>query len=160
MKQWWLHLSIREQRTVIIGSVLLFFIVMYFFIWSPISDTVDTLQQNVVQDSELLSWMKITAPQINVTQVTSSAAHPVAAADLFGTVQQSLLSSGLKSALQNIEQQKAGTIKLTFNSISFDNLINWLIAVQRDYGVSAVEVNLNKVADEGHVKGEIVLQSS
>lgn len=159
MKQWWLNLSIREQKIVIIAATVLLIMIAYFFIWSPLSDSVDTLQQNVIQDRDLLSWMKITVPQIGSVNSMGNIAHPVAEADLFGTVQQSLLTSGLKSSLENIEQQKEGTVKLSFHSVSFDNLIDWLLTLQRDYGIIPVEVNLDKDV-EGHVKGEIILQTN
>ncbi len=126
---------------------------------SPLSDSVDLLQQNVTQDKVLLSWMKITVPQIGSINSTGNISHPTAEADLFSTVQQSLLTSGLKESLENIEQQKEGTLKLSFNSVSFDNLIDWLIILQRDYGIIPVELNLDKDV-EGHVKGEIILQTN
>ncbi len=160
MKQWWLNLSPREQKMVIIGAFFLAFIILYFFIWSPLSNSVDTLQTNVSQDTELLSWMKSILPQINASQIGATNVHPVNPADLFATVQQSLTSSGLKTNTQNIEQQKEGTIKISFNAVSFDNLMDWLIVLQRDYGITPAEVHLDKIAQEGQVKGEVVLQTN
>ncbi len=157
MKQWWLNLSLREQKIVMIATAVFIIIIAYFFMWSPLSDSVDTLQQNVIQDRELLSWMKIAVPQINVNQ-QANVSHPVAEADLFSTVQQSLDSSGLKSSLDNIEQQKEGTVKLSFKAVDFDKLIDWLIIIQRDFAINPIEVNLDK-SNEGQVKGSVILQT-
>lgn len=157
MKQWWLNLSLREQKIIMSAAVILIIIITYSFVWSPLSDSVDMLQQNVIQDRALLSWMKTTVPQI-VTTNQGNIAHSVAEADLFSTVQQSLDSAGLKSALQNIEQQKEGTVKLSFNAVGFDKLMDWLVILQRDFGINPVEVNLDK-SDEGQVKGSIILQT-
>lgn len=57
--------------------------------------------------------MKVIVPQINTTQMNHQITQPVSASDLFGFVQQYLLSSGLKSSLQDIEQQK----KALLNSV-------------------------------------------
>jgi general secretion pathway protein M len=157
MKQWWTNLSIREQKIIIIATAILIIMIAYFLIWSPLSDSVNMLQRNVTQDRELLSWMKATVPHIAASNQNNTL-HPITEAELFSTVQQSLLSSGLKSSLQNIEQQKEGTVKLSFKSVSFDKLIDWLISLQQNFGINPVEVSLDK-NNEGLVKGSVILQT-
>lgn len=160
MKQWWHNLTPREQKVVMIGATILLIIVVHFFIWSPLSDSVDLLQQNVAQDKELLAWMKMNLPKIDTAKIGANSAHPVNPADMFATVQQSLTTSGLKSVTQNIEQQKVGVIEVSFNAVGFDNLMDWLIILHRDFVITPIEVHLDKIAEEGTVKGEVVLQSN
>lgn len=160
MKQWWHNLTPREQKVVMFGAIILLIMIVHFFIWSPLSDSVDLLKQNVSQDRDLLTWMKLNLPRIDTTKIGAKSAQPVNPADMFATVQQSIATSGLKSETQNIEQQKVGTIKVSFNAVGFDNLMNWLIILHRDFGITPIEVHLDRIAEEGTVKGEVLLQSN
>lgn len=160
MKEWWQHLSNREQKLVLMSGIFIIALIFYFLIWSPVSDSLTTLQNNVSQEQQLLSWMRTAVPQLETVSTTNLGTSSVNAANLFTTIENSLASNGLKSELKDIKQNQDGTITLTFDQVDFDDLINYLISLQQQYGIIITTFNSSKLPSTGYVKCEVVLQHS
>lgn len=160
MKEWWQHLSNREQKLVLLSGIFIIAIVFYFLIWSPVSGSLTTLQNNVTQEQQLLSWMRTAVLQLETNSSTNLGNTTVNAATLFTTIENSLTSNGLKSELKDIKQNQDGTITLTFDQVDFDDLINYLISLQQQYGIIITTFNSSKLPNTGYVKCEVVLQHS
>lgn len=160
MKEWWQNLSPREQKLLILTGAFFIVAVLYFFIWSPISDSLTNLQNNVAQEKDLVAWMKTAVPQLQSAATIQTSQAIVSADKLFTTVENSLTTSNLKNDLANIKQNQDGTVTLSFNKIAFDQLINYLVKIEQQYSIVITTFSATRLSANGLVKCEVVLQHS
>lgn len=158
MKDWWLNLSLREKNTLNLGAIALIMIFIYIFIWSPLTNKVANLRQQIQRDSQLLTWMQ--SADIQITAAGTVTKGPTHSGSLLSVTQTLINKSALSSQLTQLRQADSDSVQLSFKEVNFDKLILWLGQSSKKEHLSISEFRVTPLSAPGMVSAELILQSS
>lgn len=158
MKTWWHNLSQREQTLIGLGTAVLGVCVLYFFIWAPLSQRVNSLRNQVHSQTALVQWMHYSVRQINkVASDTTINPQPVSAADLLSTTDSSLKTNALKQYVVAFNQNEPGKITIKFNAVPFDTLSQWFTTLWQNYQIKTLQFNITPTPTKGLVAANVIV---
>lgn len=148
---WYAGLQEREQRTVVIGAVVLGTLLLVGGILLPLHGAVSNATKRAAARREDLAWMQINAPLIqagtaNLAPDTGEA--PVVVVDRVGR------ESGLASSLRGTQPSGTG-VRVQLETAPFDTLISWLATLDTRYGLAVESISVDRAARPGVVNANI-----
>ena len=161
MTRWWQSLQPRERRTLLLGGIALAAMVLFFMVWRPLHQRVDSLAERVDSQRDTLAWMRSAAAEV----LTRRGAAPAASATgqrggeaLYAMADRTARQAGLAGALQRVEPAGEGQVRVTLEQAAFDDLLAWLRRLGSDFGITADPVSLRRAEGPGQVSGQLVLR--
>lgn len=156
--QRWADLADRERQMVLGGGVALVALVFVFQFWLPLEAG---LQQGNIAAGEraaALKWMEESAREV-VRLRAAGGGIPTASGgeSLLSLADRTARSQGLGEALQRVEPEGPDRVRFQFEKASFEQVLNWLAALERRYGVQAQSVTIDKEVAPGMVRARLVL---
>jgi type II secretory pathway component PulM len=158
MKDWWLNLSNREKQTTGIGAIAVVLFLIYALIWSPLSNSVDTLREKIHHNQGLLSWMEQTDKKIEGLQQNQESATRTANSSLLNIIQTELNTTPFANNVAQLQQAENDSVDFRLQKVSFDNLIKWLTAICRKEQLVITQLSVTPNATPGIVDTEVKLQ--
>ena len=144
MINWWHGLNDRERHLVSIGAPILLFALLYWGIWTPFSNYVQEVEDQLQTQRNTLAWMQKKGGEIKALQASGGNRVDLNMT-LEGVVNLTSRQMGLTlTRLQPINNQ----LQVETADIEFDRLVNWLVTMERDYGVRVKLIEL--AAGEQH----------
>lgn len=155
---WWEPLAPREKQVVIIGSIIVGLLILYYLIWSPYLNHMNNLRENIVSQEKNLAWMqtanneidRIAGQDSNKNKITS----PVA---LLGLLQQQINQAGLSTQLTQLKQASDDSVEMHFQKVSFDALMKMLITAIKGQAITINQVAVVASDTPGIVDADIRL---
>lgn len=156
---WWQTLSERDRRTLAIGGLLVALLLGWSFVWYPLARARAQLQERVERERTDLAWMEQTTGEL-ATRRAKGVRGQVdrQGKSLFALADVSARGAGLATALRRVEPTGPRSVRVSFETASFDALISWIDALSRDYGVQATDVSADRVEGIGLVNARVVLE--
>ncbi|MDH4125410.1 MAG: type II secretion system protein M [Gammaproteobacteria bacterium] len=160
MKDWFEALQKREQIFISAGGIIVLLTLIYAFIWFPLDAGQNALSASVSRWEQSLVALK-PLKNIQVTTSTSRAAStgsgqqtPVVIVD------QTLRARGLDRALQRSQPTSGNGIRVEFENVAFDELVQWLGDLSRQYGmhVTSGTMSTNTQASPGRINATFTLE--
>jgi general secretion pathway protein M len=157
MINWWLRLAPRDQRTLLIGGLLLAVLLPYWLAWLPLVERGERLTEMVTQQREDLAWMETAAQQLR--ELRGSAAAPLASGggSLLGRVDVAVREAGLSGTVRRVQPEGDDRVQVWLEGIGFDAMLGWLTVLQRDHGVRVDSLAVDRRAEPGMVDGRVLL---
>jgi general secretion pathway protein M len=158
MKEWWDNLVLREKQILSMGLLVLVFVAFYLILWSPLTDKVSTLRNQVQRNQELLAWMQDTDKRI---QAEGHAAKPPvarASGSLLSIVQSQINRTQLVSVMTQLHQIDNDSVQLTFDKVDFDKLIVWLTQLTQQQGLIITQMTVTPSKEPGIVAADFILK--
>ena len=147
MKSWWNSLSQRERLLVGIGGASLVLMVIYWGAWRPFNDSIETAEQQLGKQRAALSWMQLRAGDLR--QQPAGARQPDRSTTLEAVANTTSRQLGVSlTRLQPTEQD----LLVELQVLEFERLMNWLVVMERDYGVSVKVIELAAEGGKGMVR--------
>ena len=147
MKSWWNSLSQRERLLVGIGGASLLLMVIYWGAWRPFSNSIESAEQQLSKQREALSWMQLRAGDRR--QQPAGARQPDRSTTLEAVANTTSRQLGVSlTRLQPTEQD----LLVELQVLEFERLMNWLVVMERDYGVSVKVIELAAEGGKGMVR--------
>ncbi len=147
MKSWWNSLSQRERLLVGIGGASLLLMMIYWGAWRPFSNSIETAEQQLSKQREALSWMQLRAGDLR--QQPAGARQPDRSTTLEAVANTTSRQLGVSlTRLQPTEQD----LLVELQVLEFERLMNWLVVMERDYGVSVKVIELAAEGGKGMVR--------
>lgn len=147
MKDWWENTTEREQRLTVISVVMVFVAIVYFLLWQPLANNLAESQQKLNNAQQTLQWVEVNSDKIIASGLIDNQA---------GSPQNlsQLINSTARRNKINIAriQGRNGTVDLSINQIEFNQFIEWLTALQNQYHVQVVSVDISQDKVQGMVK--------
>ncbi len=157
MKTWFDSLEQRDRMVLATGAVLVVLIVAWAFIWTPLRSGAAELDDAVAEKHQLLATLLRAQALSGPAPAGAGAA---ATQSLVVLVDQTHRAHGLTGTLTRNQPDGTDGIRVTFQAASFDSLVNWLVALQRSYGVAVESANFNGTRQAGLVGATFVLRRS
>ncbi len=157
MKAWFDSLEQRDRIVLAAGAVAVVLIFAWAFIWTPLRSGAAELDDTVTEKHQMLATLQRTqalggpAPSGLAAATTQS---------LVLLVDQTHRAHGLAGTLSRNQPDGTDGIRVTFQAASFDSLVNWLVALQRSYGVAVESANFDGTRETGLVGATLVLRRS
>lgn len=159
LKTWYLQLQQREQRMLAAGAAALVLLLLYALVWSPLTTHQQTLRETVKEQQATALWMQQAAREATQLRAARPTAGKIAAGQsLLALVDQSAKNSQLGSAMKRVEPEGQTGVRVWFEQANFDDLVLWLEALQRDYGVHISTLVVERQETPGQVNARVGLE--
>ncbi|MCC5857323.1 MAG: type II secretion system protein M [Ectothiorhodospiraceae bacterium] len=160
LRQWWDGLAARERRTLSLGSIALGVILFYFLVHQPVHDRSSRLEQDLLAQQELATYLQQARDEMRRLGGTSPApGNGDGGQALFALADQSARQAGLGPVLRRVEPSGQRAARVNFERIAFDDLVRWLAALSEQHGITATVVTLRTGEHEGRVDAQLVLEA-
>jgi len=158
IKEWWGNLKTREKRIVLIGGFLLVIACVYFGIWSPLIDKIALTRQQILVNENLLAFMKAADKTIS-SRIKKTSTRPKAApVALMSDLQSRIKESGLSNSMTQLKQLSNDSITLQFQKVDFDQSVQLLLSLVKQYNVSIVQWSAIRDKTPGIVSQDVVVK--
>ena len=158
LQRTWHNLSRRDQRILVLGSLIVIAILFYAFIWSPLQKDLKQLRPLVVSQSADLAWMQQQAAKIRQFNQAGQSKKRINALPLLTVVDQSAKAQKIRDKIKQIQPGKeAGTAKLWFDKVIFEDWLRWLDKISAQ-GIDVTRVSITKSADYPKVNIRLELE--
>lgn len=160
MKAWWLGLQSSERRTLIIGAVILVIMAVYYGGWVPLQSDIARMEKQVKEQEAVKRWMEQAAQQATRLQGSSAGQTPIkrSGRSLLSLVDQAAKRGKLD--LKRIEPDGNDAVKVWLEQASFDDMMRWLINLEKQHGLEINTITIDRQADSGRVNARLTLQGS
>src|SRR3989338_4707435 len=157
-QEWWDNLSLREKQTMSLGSVVVILLLVYEIIWSPFTNKVTHLREQVRHNQELLIWMRQTDQQLQQLATTSKAKPVQLTGSLLSTVQEQMKKNPLAQHATQLRQTENDSVQLNLQKVSFDQLIVFLTTLWNQYHIIVTQLTVIPTATSGEVTADLVIK--
>ena len=144
----------RERVMVTGGGIIAALILLWAFVWNPISSGRETLRLQVDNKVQVLNNLH----RVSAISANEEAAGTTGGQTLFVLIDQTAQSHGLQGAITRARPNGANEINVSFTNASFDSLLTWLIALQRQSNVYVDGASINTARQRGLVSGQVLLR--
>lgn len=160
MKSLLANMSSRERWVLAAGAVVTVLLVL-LFTWISLQGRVERLQGQVRDHQSLDQWMRAAAQQVTELRgMQSRGNRNTGNRSLLAIVDQTAKQSGLSNAIKRIEPEREDNVRVWFEEVAFDDMINWLSRVQQNYGVQVDVISVDRQDRVGMVNARMVLAGS
>ncbi|KFZ36611.1 general secretion pathway protein GspM [Shewanella mangrovi] len=133
LRNWWAHLAQREQQLVAVMAVLVAVSILYWGIWTPISNAEQRAELQRDAQANMLSYVKQTANKIAALKKSGSNARAVTSGSLSTIVTQSAGRFGLTITRM---QPQGNKIQVWMDDVPFEALLSCLDDLVQQQGLS------------------------
>ncbi len=144
MKEWWSGLQASEQRTLLIGGIVLAVMGFYFLIWEPVHNEVADLEKQVAEQKAIKAWMQQAAVDVKQMQRSGQRQAISGGRSMLAVVDQTVKRSGLGGALKRLEPEGETAVRVWLEQASFDDVMRWLIQIEGQYGLHADTLTIDR----------------
>ncbi len=159
MKRWFADLEARERFILIGGASIAAIIIVWGFVWNPLSTRTVELTDAVATKQRMLATLQraraVAAPAGQAQLVDASTRQ-----SLVLLIDQTHRSYGLDGTLVRNQPDGADGIRVTFQDASFDGLVAWLGTLQSSYAVAVETATIDGGRQAGIVNATFVLRRS
>jgi type II secretory pathway component PulM len=157
MNQWFNQLAQREQQFLMISAVILGLIMLYFLLWQPLIVSRENVKQRVLAQKATWRWMQTAALEIRqLRQIPSTTTNQLAEQSLL-SLMETTIRGNLSKANKRIEPVSEVKVKITFEEVSFTELMQWLGRLYQQYQVLISELHIERQATADNVKARLTL---
>lgn len=153
MKEWFEGLEARERMILSVGFAAALIIVLWGFVWLPLTNGTGDLHEAIAEKRALL----VDIQRAEALPAAASRAAPVGdGRSLVVLVDQTAGSMGLRFSRTRPDGPNA--INVSFTAAPFDTLVSWLVTLERDHGITVESASFNSTRERGLVSGQLSLR--
>ncbi|WP_298447063.1 type II secretion system protein M [uncultured Marinobacter sp.] len=151
----------RDQQALVVLAIAVFFGILYFAVWSPITSFHDKAEASKENASELVAWIQANEPVIRRMgssgsgPAATSADRPADGRALMGLVTRSARDSGL--TLQRFEPSGDSAIRVWLESARYSDVAAWLEMLNGKHGIVIDQAALDRGNEPGRVSVRLTL---
>ena len=147
LQRTWHNLSLRDQRILVLGSLIALAILIYAFVWSPLQKNLKQLRPLVVSQSADFAWMQQQAAMIRQLNQAGQSKKSINALPLLTVVDQTAKAQKIRDKIKQIQPGKeSGTAKIWFDKVIFEDWLRWLDKTSAQ-GIDVTRVSITKSAE-------------
>lgn len=158
MREWFDNLEQREQLIVGVGAVVAALLFYWLLIWEPMARKAVELQAGIAENRELIAYLQEAEVEARRLGASRPASARASGRSLLSTVDSSSKQAGLGEYIKRIQPEGQDSVRLWIENAPFDPLANWLLQLQRQYGVILDNGSLDRADRAGAVKARLTLK--
>lgn len=139
LQVWWLRITPREQRLVMVGGVALVIGILFWGIYQPMVQRAELAQNQLRTEKQLLNWVQNKADDIVALRGNGARAlSPL-------PFNQAVSSSARRFNIELVRVQPRGEeMQVWVQPLPFNQLVSWLEYLQQNHGVEAQFLDIDK----------------
>lgn len=134
LKSKWNALSASDRRIYAMLIALVSALIIYALIWLPSQQARVRLDKIIQEKNAQLVQMQVQAAQINALKSAFKLSHSNAAG-LQTALETSAKLHGMSGKISKLEQDSSGAINIALASVTFDEWLSWVSALQAEHQV-------------------------
>lgn len=151
---WYDGLGDRDRLALRLLSFFLAAVALYFAAVAPLLGYVDKAEQRLAQERALLAWLSSHAAEAGAG---ASGAQGAAREQPVATVVNSTAKeNGL--TIRRYEPADQDGMRVWLEGVPFNAVIKWIVMLEGNYGIRAVEFNVEREGAAGSVSARITLR--
>ncbi len=159
--KWFNKLSSQEQRLIKVGLVVLVPVILWKFIYLPITQSYQTKQRQLIDLTEQYKEMESSKDSLKVQESISRKFHRDLNKPFIAWIDEQLTKNGLAQFVVRSEPKDNQTLIVTFENVVFDKLVEWLEPLELNYSIKISEVDINLTdKDNGLCNARITLEEN
>lgn len=157
MRAWLENLAPRERIVLGAGTVGALVIVLWGFVWTPLARGTSDLEAAIERKRALVAELH-RAEALAADAGDTASSTQAASRSLVVLVDETAQTRGLASSFTATRPDGRDAINVSFQNAAFDSIVDWLLALERDYGVRVESASFNQAGERGLVTGQIQLR--
>ncbi|UUM30517.1 type II secretion system protein M [Vibrio japonicus] len=147
VQNWWRQISGREQRLVIVCTILLVFGGLYWGLVQPVLQRAEAAQQSIQSEKQLLTWVKEKADEI--TSLRGQSGQVVSSTPL----NQAVSSSARRFNIELLRvQPRDEQLQVWISPLPFNRFAEWMAFLQDTQGITVTFLDIDKGDQNGVVE--------
>lgn len=153
LMQYWRSLKEQEQQLVMVAGGVFIIFVLVMGIFRPLNNAIEKAQQSQIKQQELLVWVDESIVKLKAAGNTN-------------VVSNTNLSQVVNSTRGRYQidiskmQPSTGSLRLTLDSVEFNQLIEWLDELVNQHGLKIENLDLSRDDKSGYVRvSRLVLEN-
>jgi general secretion pathway protein M len=159
--QWFLQLTPRERRILLLGALVLTGFLGYVMVFAPMVKARAQLSQQVDAQQATLVWMQQAAQEIQQLRNQSRPSPTLpnsSSISLLSLIDKSTSQGTLGKANKRIEPKSEQEVQVEFEEISFMELLRWLETLYNQSQVQVSNISMERQARPETVKARVTLR--
>ena len=152
----WHQLNMREKLFIGIGGVLVIVSLVFIYVWSPLSARVTVLSNQLVEQRELLTWMKGVSPRIKRLQSQGFSVEK-SSGSLLNLINNEFSSAGVSRFISSTQSLNKKQVSVVFYQVPFDSLIQALTALWQKHNIDVEQFSAKIFPTVGMVSASVTL---
>lgn len=158
--QKWSALKKSEQTMLTYGSILVFIVIVYFYVWTPYQKSINDFKQKIVHTQEDIHWLKSISVQIKQLKASNTTPIGSFSGSLMNIVDKSIKQNKLNKQVSLLEKSGSDKVVIQFTKIHFDDLIKIMGYIKTRYGILVKNINVQRADDGRLVNSRIILKKN
>lgn len=158
MRAWLETLAPRERLVLGAGAVGALVIVLWGFVWTPLTRGTSDLEATIERKRALVAELRRAEALAADDGDDAGSSAQGASRSLVVLVDETAQTRGLASSFTATRPDGRNAINVSFQNAAFDSIVDWLLALERDYGVRVESASFNEAGEQGLVTGQIQLR--
>lgn len=150
---WYQAATPREQLYLTVAGVALTALLVWLLVLSPLISFSGNARADYLQQRETLAWMQANRHRTG-SQPAAQARAP--GESLLGIANQSARAAGL--TFRRYEPTGDSGLNLWLEGVPFNQLVQWLEALERDYAIATAELTVTRRDEPGLVDARVVVE--
>ena len=155
LRQRFEELAPRERRLVYLAAGCIAVAAIYFIIVMPLQAYSSHAAGRVAKKTADLAWMQQAAPQVMAAGAAGGGAG--SGESLVVLVDRTAREAGLGASVRDQSPNGDDGLRLRLEGAQFDLLVNWLVSLQQQHGVTVDSANIDAAAAPGLVNASLTL---
>jgi len=146
LKTWWENISPREQLLTMISAVVMLIAILYWGIWTPLTDQLNSSKAQLMRAEKTLSW---TQEKATVLLQADTVKPPLTGRNLTQILNRSARQDNITfSRIVNKKDQ----IEVWITEVEFDLFVQWLANLSNQHGIKVLNADVAKTERAGYIK--------
>ncbi|MBQ4801056.1 type II secretion system protein M [Pseudoalteromonas sp. MMG006] len=153
LMQYWRSLKEQEQQLVMVAGGVFIIFVLVMGIFRPLNNAIEKAQQSQIKQQALLVWVDESIVKLKAAGNTSVASNT--------NLSQVVNSTRGRYQIDISKMQPStGSLRLTLDSVEFNQLIEWLDELVNQHGLKIENLDLSRDDKSGYVRvSRLVLEN-
>lgn len=148
----------RDRLSLVVLFIFIATVAFYYLVWTPVSDRLDAAKSRYENKASLVQWMKENEKVAKKASRSKgkSAGNARRGKPLLTVVNET--SSQKKLKVKRVEPKGDDGIRVWMDKVPFNDLMGWVELLSARYGVTAVNISMEKQKEIGLVNASLILK--
>lgn len=152
-------ISRREKTMIVAAAALLLVLASYLFIIQPLRKQLHYNQGRIPAQQELLSWMEQSSQKVQkIRGLNQNKTKYTGSESASSFIRNTAKGRGFNDNIKRVESTGDQGIKVSIEEVIFDDIIPWIALLQQHYGLTVVDISIEKAKDPGFVNVQVLFR--
>lgn len=161
IRAWWQALAGNERRMLAFGGLAAALLLGWALLWHPLARRQAELRQEVDNQRRDLAYVRLGAAEVAQLRMLGTRSRgDREGKSLLALADATARAAGLEGALKRVEPVGARSVRVSFEAVNFDALVQWIESLSKTFAVQASDFSADRADGIGLVNARVILQDA